>query len=437
MASTHGKVDDASIAKLAPGDFLRDTVVPGFHVRRNRDNTATYYLVQRARAGANPVPVKLGRWAKDGSGLSPKEARALASKRKAAKTLGDTPGYFRFPTLRDFVRDDLYPHFEQRRRVPPGQDGHMSKSTDKLYRGMIERHILDACVNGRALGDMRLDAITRAEIAAMHKAVVVKGRDASADMAVTVSTVVFGYAEVVYERQGYRRPVMRTFAYARRGYKRSQFADDAQREAFRIELNRRLSLPRRVGTVNQLLLIAALWVTAQRHGAVRRMRWDQRRASRNGEAFVMPPQDGVKMKRGETLIVVTAELQSILDRVVRYPGSPWVFSQPVSADGTYEVPPFPRHLFNEIAKVAGCEQIHPHDIRRSIGVAAADQDVPTDSLQNVFQHADAKTTKIYAPVTAQAVKDARRVASVIGSFVDPATPPRAPAGNVVHMKHRA
>ena len=263
--------------------------------------------------------------------------------------------------------------------------------TRGIYRGSLDNHILPA------LGTMAVDAVGRAEAAALHYAL--RATPRAANRALMVLSKMFSLAEVWGLVPIGANPCR--FVRKYKEGKRERFLSSEEYRRVGRAL-RRLEFegpgPARAAAALRLLML-----TGCRLREILTLRWDDvdRKA---GELRLRDAKTGARM------VPLSPDAAAVLAGMARVPGSPWVF-----AGRTPD-----RHLsqlttyWHRVRERAGVEDVRIHDLRHSFASRALAVGESLSMIGRLLGHTDVASTARYAHLTRDAEKSA--AAKVGGSI---------------------
>ncbi|MBX9771916.1 MAG: site-specific integrase, partial [Candidatus Obscuribacterales bacterium] len=147
--------------------------------------------------------------------------------------------------------------------------------------------------------------------------------------------------------------------------------------------------------------VALCLMTGQRKSNVLAMRWDD--IDFKGKTWTIP---GEKMKNGQSLVLALS--QSELEVITSHPRSgEWVF--PGSGETGHFVEP--KRAWQRLLKRAQIENLHIHDLRRSLASFMANAGADVSLIRSALNHKDIQTTlNVYVRTAKTAELDAREKA---------------------------
>ena len=343
--------------------------------------------VVQSRGPAGPRRVSLGRHGE----VSPERARKLAlaaierirNGESAVPTAPDRP-----LTVADLATRYLDAH------VAVNCNAH----TQGIYRGSLENHILPA------LGTLHIDAVGRAEAAALHYGL--RDTPRAANRALMVLSKMFSLAEawglvppganpcrfVLKYREGKRERFLEPEEYRRIGRELGALAAEGPG-------------PERAAAALRLLIL-----TGCRSGEVLTLKWDDV----DLKASELRLRDA---KTGARMVPLTPDATAVLTELVPVPHSPWVFTgrtpnRPLSQLTTY---------WHRVRERAGVADVRIHDLRHSFASRALALGESLAMIGRLLGHNDIGSTARYAHLA----RDAERVAAarVGGSIAADILPP--------------
>ena len=385
------KLTKRTVDGLVPGGkpfIIFDTDIKGLGCRVMSTGVKTFVLEYRPGAGGRGVNKRrltLGHY----GAMAVEQARKAAldaladirqghdpqaekTRQRAGLTLGDMLGAF----LADHVGKKLKP---------------------KTARGYA-----DALVKVRAaLGNAKAEDLTRAQVAALHKAMSASPYHANKMLAVLSSA--FAWAETQgLIPESHINPAIKIVRYRQSGRERFLTADELER----------LGAALRTAEAKDPLPVAAirlLLLTGARLREILTAKWDYLDVERG--VLFLPDS-----KTGKKPIVLSAPALAVLADLPRLAGNPFIF--PGQRDNA------PRANLRDpwiaVTRAAGLEGLRLHDLRHSyasVGVAAS---LGLPIIGKLLGHAHAATTQRYAhlgndPVRAAAEMIGAKIAESLGA----------------------
>jgi len=390
------KITAAAIEAIKPGETIFDTEVRGFFVR-HRGGDARYGL--KIRIKGRQVNLTIGRHGRGDYG--PERARREAERLKGLVRDGKDPSAERAtertaPTIATFAARYMSEYAEQQKKP---------RTLAEDVR-LLRLRILPA------LGNLRLRALSRADVARFHAGM--RATPVSANRALALLSAILGWAERVGERDDASNPCRHVARYPEAARERLLTAEELAR------LGDALSRAEADGLSDwrPVAVIRLLLFTGARLSEILGLRWPWV----NWETGIVRLPDS---KTGAKNLILSAPARELLAGLPRFaandhvipgdrPGAPFVGIQ---------------KPWQRIRAVAGLGDVRLHDMRHafaSTAVAAGDSIFIVGKL---LGHRQASTTERYshlAPDPAQAVAD--RTAERLRATME-----REP-GEVVHMK---
>lgn len=346
-------LSSSAITAAPIGAILRDTEVPGLHLRVFQKRRS-FYLYYRTKTGIERRP-KIG----DHGVVTLAEARRIARRMLVDVASGGDPVAERSkarsaPTVADVC--DRY----MREHAP-------RKKTGKEDQRMIDRLIVPK------LGAKRVMDVDYDDVARIHDGL--KSTPYQANRVLALLSVMFNLAERPWK---YRPPrtnpcygVARYPEPARRRYaKPAEIAKIGPLLAKKAEQN-----PAGVAFLYLLMFSGA------RPSEIERATWSQlERVERDdGTHGVLRIPDG---KTGQRDVFLPPQAMAVIDRLPRIEGQTLAGKMP-------------RKLWNRIRAEAGCPDLRMRDWRRTFAVTALSCRQSAGLIGELLGHRDANTTKIY------------------------------------------
>jgi integrase len=376
-----------TVAALAATDqeyFVWDTVQKGLGVRVQANGTPFY--VVKYYAGGRSRRLTLG----SVSELTLDEARDLAAKHRLAVRDGGDPGSDRrarrnAPTVRELGADFL-----------DDVDARRKPKTAAGYRSQWKRYILPA------LGGRQVAAVTRADVAALHRRVS-RTHKVTANRVSACLGAFFSYAE----RQGLRtdtpvRKIERNRENPRQRFLTGaeflalgQALATAEREGLPVpeDMRRKKGGKHRPKSADKpvpadpfaVAAVRMLALTGWRAGEAFRLRWNDLDLD---QSLARLPDT----KTGASVRPLSAAARAVLDVIPRVSGNPWVFVGARRGSHLAGV----RRLWVAAREAAGLKDLRLHDLRHSHASMAAGSGVSLLLIGGMLGHKQPATSARYA-----------------------------------------
>jgi integrase len=357
-----------------------DGEIPGLALRVNPSGRKVYALYYRTAAGRKRN-LTLGR---HGS-ITPEQARRLAKERLAEVTRGGDPSG---DSRRARQASDMAALVERYRAE------HLAfkkASTRARAEGLLKRIILPA------LGRMKAEAITRADILALHR--VHRERPVEANRAVTLLSGIYTWAEDGGLALPQGNPCRRVKKHAERRRERYLSAQELAR------LGAALARAEQGGTESPAAIFAIrlLLLTGCRKGEVLGLRWED--VDLGSECLRL-----TDSKTGAKTVPLGAPALQLLTTADR--SGPWV------CPGGRAGEPL-KNLYKpwgRICQAAGITGVRPHDMRHSYVSAGAAEGESLVIVGAIVGHSAASMTERYAHLSDDPVRAAAdRISSAISA----------------------
>ena len=355
-----------------------DRDLPGFGVRVYPSGRKVYVVQSRGPGGISRV--SLGRHGELAAERARKRAAVVINRIKNGENPAPAPSGGSL-TVADLAKRYLEAH------VTVNCNAH----TRGIYRGSLDNHILPA------LGTMPIDAVGRAEVAALHYAL--RDTPRAANRVLMVLSKMFSLAEAWGLAPAGRNPCRFVLKYKEGKRERFLSSDEYRRigrELRRLEAEGPMSA--RAAAALRLLLL-----TGCRLREILTLKWDDI----DRKAAELRLRDA---KTGARMVPLTPDAMVALAEIVRVPGSPWVF-----AGRTPD-----RHLsqlttyWHRVRQKAGVGDVRIHDLRHSFASRALVVGESLAMIGRLLGHNDIGSTARYAHLARDAEKIA--VAKVGGSI---------------------
>ncbi len=274
---------------------------------------------------------------------------------------------------------------------------HCKASTTRLYRGVLDNHILPE------LGGMALSAVGRGHLAALHYRL--RDTPRMANEAVKVLSKMFSLAEAWNLAPPGKNPCRSVRKY--RDKRRERFLTE---EEYR-RLGRVLAAAEADGSVwpPAIVAIRILILTGCRRDEIVTLRWEDVDRTA-GELRLKDAKTGTRM------VPMTPTLEGMLAGIPRVAGNPWVIAG--RAPGT-RLSYLNRQWYRLRAR-AGLEDVRIHDLRHSYASRALALGESLTMIGRLLGHAKVKTTARYAHLVRDTEKaSAARIGDSIGVHITP------------------
>jgi integrase len=288
------------------------------------------------------------------------------------------------PTLRVFARRFEHDHM----------DMYLKPRTVYKYRSTLRLHILPA------LGDLRLDEVSTADVQRLHNSL--KTMPSAANYVRCVLSVMYSKAEQ-WELTTCRNPVAVVRRFKERTVER--FLSPDERQALERVLADAEYIPSgQAGHIGReaIWAIRLLVLTGMRRDEVRDLRWEM--IDWRQGTLRLPDS-----KTGKRDIVVSNEVMELLGKIGAAKGQPKRGLVVCSTRG--------KRLWslcrswNHARKLAGIPDVRLHDLRHSVASDAIMNGVPLEVVGKMLGHKNYRTTQRYAHIADYVLRDAVNLTS--------------------------
>lgn len=341
-----------AVVAMRPGDVLRDTSVPGLHLRCF-SNRKSFYLYYRTRDGRERRP-KLGDF---GVALNLEQARRIARKMLGAVAEGRDPvaeqGRAESSTVRALGERYLRDHAAKKKSA--GED-----------RRQLERYIFPA------IGALPIAAVSYVDISGLHGQL--RAKPYQANRVLALLSKMFNLAEKWGLRDPFSNPCRHVTRFKERKRKR-YLRPESEAPAIAALLRKyEAGQPRAVAFIRLLLL------TGARPDEIRHAKreWIERHAQ-GGATLHLPDS-----KTGPRTVILAPQALAVVD----------VLDRP--EDGTLTGIKSPRKLWEKIRKEAGCPDLRLYDTRHHFASVMLRAGYSLAQIGELLGHRSTQTTKRYA-----------------------------------------
>lgn len=373
------RITKRAVDALKPGEYLWDSEVSGFGVRRTAGGYTSYVLRYRSIARQQRY-LTIGR---HGSPWTPESARQRAKALVGEVVTGGDPAQERDTkrsalTLKEFSDIYLADHALPKKK-PRSAEG------DAIN---LRRHILPR------LGRLLLEDIGRGDIARLHAEM--KSTPATANRCQALLSKMFSLAE----RWGYlkdRTDILRGVdRYPEKP--RNRFLSAAEREALRKAITEEEMSGR--SSPMFLALVKLLAFTGARLSEIRTARWSD--LDVHGRRLVL-----ADSKTGAKSILLGDAALEVIGRLPRFEGNPYLL--PGSRTGQPLVGV--QKAWQRLRLSAGLPNVRLHDLRHTFASVMASHGHSLIAIGSVLGHRQVGTTARYAHLTKDPVHAAANDAS--------------------------
>lgn len=384
--------------------FVWDTDLTGFGVRVQPSGAKSYVAKYRAGSGrAAPTRrITLGQVGK----LTPDEARTLAKKALGSVAHGGDPAAERADkrktlTISALAYRFMVEHVETKRK----------KATADQYRIVIEKSLKPA------IGWKRVDAVTKADVLALHHDM--RDRPFLANRMVAVTSAMFAWAAKVGIVDEGTNPAARLEKYREDGRERFLTTEELVRlgDAIRTaeseglawdpdpdgklkhapkEENRRVRIGPHVAAAFRLLILSGCRLREILH-----LEWSQVDTERG--VLWLPDS-----KTGKKAVVLGAAALEVIATIPRL--GAYVIASPALDRPRHDL----RKPWAAVTKAAGLEGLRIHDLRHHYASTGASAGMGLQVVGRLLGHTQSRTTEKYSHLADDA---ARRAANTISSTI--------------------
>lgn len=347
--------------------YVFDLTTPALAVCRTRAGAASFYLYRRVNG--RPTRIRLGGWPE----LTVEQARKMAAKMNMAIQNGENPQVRKQAAREELTCGELFDQYFENHAKP-----HKRTWT-------ADRRIWNTYLKGPLRGK-RLSMVTSMQVAALHARI---GRDRGHHMANRCMEVLRSmYSRAIEWGLAKENPAARVKMFPEPQRERFIQPDEMPRflAALRADANT---------AARDCFLMALL--TGARRGNVMRMRWDQ--ISMQRATWTIPATE-TKNGKACTIPLVPPAVEILEQRAINGQRTGYVFPGRRAGDHMRE----PKHAWSRIVKRAGIENLHIHDLRRSLGSWMAGLGVSTAIIGKQLGHSDPAATAIYARLNLDPVR---------------------------------
>ena len=371
------RISGRTVAALAveKDTVFWDSELSGFGVRVYPTGSK-FYVVQTRADGKAGKRVTVGRHGVLTADEARRRAALIISRIKAGEKPVAEPmeaGLEDCPTFDELAREWMEKHVDPR----------CKPKTREMYRLMVERHLVPAFGQERAL------SIGRARVVALHHSM--RATPAMANQVVNALSGIWRLAEDNGRLPEGRNPCRTIVKYKNR--KRERFLSD---EEFR-RLGRTLAEAGDLKgvSVHAVAAIRLLLLTGCRKSEILTLKWKEV----DLEAGVLNLPDS---KTGKRTIPLSPEAVKVLSGIPRIDGNPWVI--PGKAEGKHR-----RSLqapWKIICERAGIQDMRIHDCRHSFASRALALGESLPAIGKLLGHSQVETTARYAHLARDSVREA-------------------------------
>ena len=370
-------------AEVRDGEYvLWDGDIPGFGVRVMPSGRKAY-LVQY-RVGTRSRKLTLG----SHGVLTPEQARTLAVQALAAVKAGQDPAEDRKTRREALTVRELADRFDREHIAV-----RVKESTGKEYRRNLKRFILPA------LGRLRVEEVTRADVARFHHDL--RHIPYQANRNLEIISKMFSLAEMWGLRPDGSNPRRHIPKYPEQ--KRERFLSAAELRRLGEVLNEMEA--ERVELASAIAAVRLLVLTGCRLNEIVKLRWEH----------VDLPQAALRLpdsKTGAKVVHLGRAAVDVLASIEPQPGNPHVIAGTLPGKPLSDLQPF----WQRVRARAGLKDVRIHDLRHTFAsvAVAAGQGLPM--IGKLLGHSQVQTTARYAHLAGDPVRAAANdVAGVIAA----------------------
>ncbi len=349
------KLTKRTVDSVRPGDrdiMLWDDDLPGFGLRVKPTGVRSF-LVQYRNAQGRSRRYTIGRHGV----FTPDHARKEAARILAAARRGEDPAAKRAAARKPATLSEMCDRYSKEHTAV-----HNRPRTSKEANRLVEKHIRPA------LGTLQAAAVTRQDVAKLHRSMDATPRLANHVLAIL--SKIFTLAECWGVRPEGSNPCRLVKRYPEAKRERSLSEEELERLGSVLSQaeNKRRELPDVINTIRLLVF------TGCRLGEIVNLRWED--VDFDAGALVLP-----ESKAGGRVRVVGGEAMRILSAIPRRYNSPWVLhgrnpERPLRDDTV-------KQAWRRIRKQAGIEDVHLHDLRHTVATHAEPADATSFMVRDM------------------------------------------------------
>lgn len=424
--ATKFKITKRSVDALEPRDrpyVAFDDSVKGFGVRVAPTGTKTFVLEYRPGAGGRRVDKRRLALGKYGA-MTADQARQAALDSLARIRLGEDPQTDKERQRAASTVSELIDAF---------LNGHAAKLKEKSevsYRGSLDKV-------RAAHGNVKAEALTRAQVAALHSSL--SSTPYAANRVLAAVSSLFSYAEsqgIVPE--GHTNPARKITRYRESSRERFLTSEELARLGDVLREGETIGLPYSVDETkpkaknapkpesrrvkldeHAVAAIRLLILTGARLREILDAQWSQIDLER-GVLFLSDS------KTGKKPLYLSAAARAVLATVKRIDGNPYVIAGAKEGAARVDL----HKPWTAVTRAASLDRVRIHDLRHSFASVGAGASLGLPIIGKLLGHSQAATTQRYAHLDADPL---RRGVERIGAEIEAAMN-RAPGAEIVRMR---
>jgi integrase len=392
-----------AVDALEPRDkpyIVFDGHLPGFGVRVMPSGLKTFILDYRPGAGGRSVTKRrltLGRYGPMTAEQARKAALdALAHIRLGADPHAEKTGQRAALTVAGLIGAFLEDHGAK-----------LKAKTRAHYSGALTRL-------GAAHGNLKAEALTRAQVAAVHAAM--SGTPYQANRMLAAVSSLYSWAERHgHLPEGHSNPARKIRRYREEGRERFLTGEELSRLGDALRLNETLD-PFPIAAVRLLIL------TGARLGEILSAKWEQV----DFERGILNLADS---KTGRKPVYLSAAALEVLAGLPRLEGNPHLIPGMKQGAPRFDL----KKPWTAITKAAGLDGLRIHDLRHSFASVGAGASLGLPVIGRLLGHTQAATTQRYAHLSDDPM---RRAVETIGATISAAMGRKGPAAPTPLRGHK-
>ena len=382
----------------AKESFVWDPELRGFGLRISPSGRKTFIL--QYRQGGRTRRLKIGAY----GALTPDEARTLARQYLGGIASGEDPSGQRQRDRRAPTIAALCDRFLEEHAAL-----YCKPTTAGEYTRCCELFIKPA------LGTMRVQDVTRADISELHAKLA--SRSYQANRVLGVLSKMFNLAEVWALRPDNSNPTRHVKKYPER--KRERFLSPEEITTLWATLERRVASGEETSHVAAAFKL--LLMTGCRLSEIQFLRWSYIR----GDTIYLPD-----AKTGPRRVQLSPRAQAILSQIERLPENPFVIAGEVPKQAITDL----QRPWRRIRHEAGIDDVRIHDLRHTFASIAAMSGQTLYTIGKLIGHTQVQSTARYAHLADRTTRKAlNEVDGMFGEFIGnddlPTPPPLLKAAN--------